>query len=289
VNSVYTVTVTDNCNTPANEANIYITVSNEAPIEVSPLIAEGCKPFQAYFAIDNYNASFTYEWNFGEKWQSFSTNDSVPHEFKTVGCNDITVRSKTEIGCETVKTFKCITNTRPVPKADFSYSPFSPTILEPAVDFRDESEGATQVAFWIDSVFQTNERGFTYNFPTNGQFEVVQVAENSFQCADTTVSYVRVEEASTIYIPTAFTPNGDNLNEFFSPVTDGVRLTDFNMLIYDRWGNLVFETNDLNEPWNGTLQNSGEKLPTGNYIYYIRYSEHDNQDKYIHGKIELIR
>ena len=76
---------------------------------------------------------------------------------------------------------------------------------------------------------------------------------------------VKIAPAAVLYIPNAFTPNGDGLNETFGPKGEGI--TEYNMQIFDRWGILIFESNDLKTQWDG--YHHDEKAPIGVYVYKI--------------------
>ncbi|MDR9488467.1 gliding motility-associated C-terminal domain-containing protein, partial [Salibacter sp.] len=89
-----------------------------------------------------------------------------------------------------------------------------------------------------------------------------------------------------IFIPNAFTPNGDGLNDKFE--VQGIGITDYHILIFDRWGNLVFESNDINRSWNGLQNNSGEKVNQGTYNYKLQYRSADYELKERFGTIEVI-
>jgi len=71
--------------------------------------------------------------------------------------------------------------------------------------------------------------------------------------------------AAAIYIPNAFTPNGDGLNDTFGAIGEGI--TEYNIQIFNRWGELIFESNDMKTQWDGNYQN--ELAPTGVYVYKI--------------------
>ncbi|WP_170265071.1 T9SS type B sorting domain-containing protein [Salibacter halophilus] len=89
-----------------------------------------------------------------------------------------------------------------------------------------------------------------------------------------------------IFIPNAFTPNGDGLNDKFE--VQGIGITDYHILIFDRWGNLVFESNDINRSWNGLQNNSGEKVNQGTYNYKLQYRSGDYDLEERFGTIEVI-
>lgn len=98
------------------------------------------------------------------------------------------------------------------------------------------------------------------------QFELVETVEN---------------EPSEVYIPNIFSPNGDGLNEEFI-VQSGVELLDLDVQIYDRWGNLMFVSNDIQEGWDGTFRNSN--VPINSYVYVVEYST-ESCDAAIHKKL----
>lgn len=100
---------------------------------------------------------------------------------------------------------------------------------------------------------------------------------------------VKIKPAAVLYIPNAFTPNGDGLNETFGPKGEGI--SEFNMQIFDRWGILIFESNDLTMQWDGYIHE--EKAPTGVYVYKISakgQSDDGNSKKLISetGKVTLV-
>jgi gliding motility-associated-like protein len=90
-----------------------------------------------------------------------------------------------------------------------------------------------------------------------------------------------------IYMPNAFTPNGDGLNDVFRPVTD--EIVDIHLMIYNRWGELIFETRDSERGWDGTFK--GRKCEPGTYTYILTYGDSTSQNstKKITGSVILVR
>ena len=98
-----------------------------------------------------------------------------------------------------------------------------------------------------------------------------------------------MKKCSEIWVPNVFTPNGDGTNEIFKPVTTEIqKLT---MYIYNRWGEMIFETSDINGGWDGKFH--GNDVPTGVYFWLIRYNENrssaQNIEKEIKGSVTLLR
>jgi gliding motility-associated-like protein len=111
-------------------------------------------------------------------------------------------------------------------------------------------------------------------------------ATDKYGCTDTASIIVVVKRDYEIFVPNIFSPNGDGINDVFQPLDFGAAKT-FNMKIFNRWGELIYETNDINQPWNGTYKN--KLLDVGVYTYYIT-GEFLNTDPFKKtGSITLVR
>jgi gliding motility-associated-like protein len=110
--------------------------------------------------------------------------------------------------------------------------------------------------------------------------------KNGTQCYDTTSYFVFVEHCA-LYIPSAFTPNGDGLNDLFGPKGIVSDHANYQFIILDQWGKIIFTTNDRFEQWDGLI--SGVKAMQGVYTYYIQVSEKSIQPYEIKGTVTLIR
>jgi gliding motility-associated-like protein len=113
----------------------------------------------------------------------------------------------------------------------------------------------------------------------------LRVDNNGCIASDT----IEMKKCSEIWVPNVFTPNGDGTNEIFKPVTTEIqKLT---MFIYNRWGEMIFETSDINGGWDGKFH--GNEVPTGVYFWVIRYNENrssaQNIEKEIKGSVTVLR
>jgi gliding motility-associated-like protein len=108
-------------------------------------------------------------------------------------------------------------------------------------------------------------------------------------CLDTLVQFIDVEPKVTFYLPNAFTPNEDTVNDFFAGtgVTRGI--TNFRLEIWDRWGQRIFETGNPKEAWNGRVNNTGRQAPGGVYVCLVSYSGPRGEPFEYKGFATLIR
>jgi gliding motility-associated-like protein len=184
----------------------------------------------------------------------------------------------------------------PGPTAAFTVHPETITLLDGPVVYNDNSTGNIINWFWnfgdgtsgIGSSIQHQYTGI-------GNYITTLMVTDNNGCTDSTSDTIKIIDYFTFYIPNAFTPNGDNKNELFYPKGNNVDPNNFNMLIYDRWGNLVFNTNkwevDHSEGWNGTKNNAGtiNDVITGVYIYQIQLREIGGYPHLYNGSITLVQ
>ncbi|MFZ4412736.1 MAG: gliding motility-associated C-terminal domain-containing protein, partial [Bacteroidales bacterium] len=174
----------------------------------------------------------------------------------------------------------------PKPVANFTYSPLFPESNED-INF---TYSGTAVNTWnwvLDDQFKSNVENPVFSIPDYGSFLLFLYVENNFGCKDTVINQVFVKEVVNVWIPNAFSPNGDGLNEEFK-ISSVNKLMYFTMRIYNRWGEIVFETNHVDSGWDGKYR--GDDCPIGTYIVVINYRQ--NQiDRFfeINRRLTLIR
>ena len=177
--------------------------------------------------------------------------------------------------------------------ADFNYTPSEPRALADEVLFEmttDETElrDWKWVIDYPDAIpIANNSKYFYHAFEMSGNYPVALIVENKVGCRDTSIKYIQIEEDLIIYIPNAFSPNEDNLNDIFVPVTQGIKAS--TLQIFNRWGQKIFETNRLGEGWDGTYK--GRACGQDVYIWKLRLipmNSEAGETKRI-GEVMLIR
>ncbi len=170
------------------------------------------------------------------------------------------------------------------PTALFSYNPDDPTSLFPKVSFRDHS---TDAISWLWN-FGDGDSSVSENpdhvYPAPGIYDVTLVVMNTIGCRDTLLFKIVVKEDVSFFVPNSFSPNGDGKNDTFTPL--GTNLGDYELLIYDRWGNEIFNGGPLN-PWTGK-ENGNIAAPDGVYLYKISLKDTRFQQQLVIGRVTLI-
>ncbi|MCX6310298.1 MAG: PKD domain-containing protein [Bacteroidetes bacterium] len=288
ITTTYTVTASDGCGQTSTQA-ITIVV-NQVPIVLfSADTTHGCTPLLVHFTLDTTgfgNAVFL--WNFDDNGAT-SSNSNPTHSFITPGCHDISLTVTVPPGCSVTKIDSCLINTMAQPIAAFTASPSFTSILHPTIYFNNNSSNAT-IWYWNygDTTSSINyEESHTYQTP--GTYPVYLIATNDSGCTDTAWENIIVNDYHTFFIPTAFTPNNNGLNDIFIPVFTNILSVDYRFLIFDRWGNLIFESNDPNLGWNGQWKNSGKLVEQDVYVYTIDYTDNMYEKHRLIGHVTLLR
>lgn len=180
---------------------------------------------------------------------------------------------------------------KPKVYADFDFNPLVPTIADPLVYFTDKSTNASLWNWDLGDfgVFST-QRNPAHSYSDTGWFRVVLIANNDVNCPDTAIKMVYIKPAVKIWIPNAFTPdNLDVLNNTFRPFGVLSGITDFEMKIFNRWGEKIFETTSFDKPWDGTIRNGEVLCQPGAYLYMIRMIDINYETYSYNGTVHLIR
>ncbi|MFT4666427.1 MAG: gliding motility-associated-like protein [Polaribacter sp.] len=242
-----------------------------------PSESVGCPPLDVSFVNLSFPIDSTYEtiWSFGD--DSISYDISPDHTYLIPGNFDIYVQVTSPIGCFEEAFFPRWIDVDSLPVADFVYEPPSfITNFNPMVQFHDNSRRA---AFWAwefgeeGSLGRTLGTDPTFTFPDTGFVDVQLAIMHYYGCEDTITKSIEVTPRITYILPNAFTPNNDGLNDEYRGGGFFRGITDFEMVIWDRYGGVVFKSDDPMNAWNGLVNNSGRAAPTGTYVCVVRYTD----------------
>jgi len=178
------------------------------------------------------------------------------------------------------------------PNAAFSTMSKPEDVIDPVVEFFNESTAADTYEWHFGDGSVSSQRHGTHVYDAPGDYLVMLIAYNDpiYGCADTTFRYIFVEPLFTFYVPNSFTPDGDGLNDEFKPQGENFDYETYNLKIYDRWGALVWQTDNPERGWNGTHQSSLVDVKNGIYVYVFTLKKFNNfEPKVITGSVALYR
>lgn len=255
-------------------------------------IQQGCYPYCTQFqdnSVSNASSISNYFWIFGNGevqtvqdptvcFENLShTNDAIYNATLIVTNN---------FGCKDTLVENNYITVWPKPLANFDVDPEETNMYESLITFTNLSEGGESY-FWdyndgIESLNFEQE----HQYKDTGIYIPSLIVETINGCRDTTEKLVKIDGVLNVYIPSAFTPNGDGVNDYFFVEGFAIDFSDFEFSIFDRWGLLVYRT-EGNFPWDGTYK--GDLAPQDSYIYQVRLRGDDNKEKNYMGNFVLIR
>ncbi len=205
----------------------------------------------------------------------YSYNDGLSWSVDPIAlgiCEDIhPVRIRDAAGC--FGTGVITVDGPPPVVAEFEWGPIPANINAPTITFHNTSTGAQNYVWDIDGLLTTTDTDteFTFTDRVPGTYDVCLVAMNYNDCRDTTCHDVIIDDILFTYIPNAFTPDDDGKNDMFAMSVNIDVISKFQMMIFDRWGQMVYTATSPFDPWLGSYKNSGEILPQGVYAYRILF------------------
>ncbi len=241
----------------------------------------GCSPLTVNF-VNNSADAVNYYWDFGNGITSEEETPSVT--YNNPGTYTIALVVEDPESCFPYDTTFASVEVFGFPEASFSFTP-NPVSVYGAANFTDESlDAATWLWDFGDGTSATTQNpAHLYTEP--GEYIVCLSITSENGCPDSICQPILVEAFSELDVPNAFSPNNDGVNDFFLPFNLG--LDAFEMRIYNRWGQLVFITNDPLEGWDGNYQGKEQEMDT--YVYVITGNGEDNVPYYRQGNLTLVR
>ncbi len=292
--NTFGVTVTDGCTIP-NSLAIFTIVTNPLPTaNITASTTETCVPVEIELtATPGTPGNYTYMWTTDNK-EIMGTTNPTAYTFNAAGNYMVNLNlTNTTTGCsnDIVKSNFILINDKP--KAAFITDPQTTTVLDPIVNFINQSQDAVSYYWDFGDGFASKAANTStltnsmHVYSETGKYRVHLVATSAKGCKDTTDVILEIKPDFVIYIPNSFTPDGNGLNETFQPMGIGIDEENYRMDIFDRWGENIFSSIKFREGWDGTVK-GGKKAPQGTYIYKILIIDYKgNKHPYI-GHVNVL-
>jgi gliding motility-associated-like protein len=258
---------------------------NKTPI-IDFLVSDtsGCAPYSLKFFNNSTDLNSTYNWDFGDG--TFGDSIQHVHTYKDFGNYSVKLTT-TQNGCTNEKKKDNYIHVDQSPKADFSVDTSKLSQLFTTLQFYNNSKGNNIIWNFGDSKTST-EKNPTHTYPQEpNNYSVKLTVFSTPKCSDSKTISFSITEDPFFYVPNSFTPNGDEINNVFLPIANGgIDPQFFAFFIYNRWGELLFESHNKDYGWDGSY---GNKLcESGVYIWKVEYKEKSLKKKQMSGHLNLI-
>ncbi|OFY97116.1 MAG: hypothetical protein A3K10_04095 [Bacteroidetes bacterium RIFCSPLOWO2_12_FULL_31_6] len=256
-------------------------------IDFETNIISGCMPLDVEFSNATTNGK-KFKWDFGDG--NFSINPTPNHTYKDSGLYSISLTAISKEGCTSDLKRDSSIRIYPMPVADFEMDKNELTLTSSEVNFINNSTGASSFCWHFSdgTVLINNSPSHTFN--DTGLFMVKQTASNQYGCVDSLEKPVNILRDYVFFMPTAFTPNNDGLNDVLMPKGIGLKLYNYSFSIYNRWGELIYATNTPKDGWNGKIKDKNILADDGAYAWKIFITDEQfNLTKSYSGIISLMK
>ncbi|MFB6258575.1 MAG: PKD domain-containing protein [Flavobacteriales bacterium] len=266
------VSLEDTCETPTATDSVSVVMGSPPSPQIVGNNLEGCGSVTPALVNDTTNmvAGSDCSWELGDG--STATGcDTIFHQYDEPGCYDVQLTVETPAGCVDSVTEDDYVCVHPIPDAQFGFQPQETTYLHPEIDFTNQSIGDSTIFWDFGGLDSSTIQNPSYVFPEEeaGTYDVCLTATSSEGCKDTVCKEVVVKGKFFLYVPNAFTPDGDGINDLFRPVINGMDRSDYRFEIYDRWGKLVFKTKDPEKGWDGSIDGNKDASKTDVYVWKV--------------------
>ena len=280
--------ITLSTSTPGCLADVFtdsVYIKPNPQVVIGSDVTGGCPPVIVNFTNNSPSLpGSTLEWNFGDG--NTSTTASPTYTYALAGSYQPTLTITSADTCSTIQNLPTAINVTTLPNAGFVANPLAVTSMNPLITFTAIAPGTNCYYDYGDGIIDSVCYG-QHAYQDTGIFIVKFVTINAGGCADSSFVTVEVKDIYNLTLPNAFTPNNDGLNDVFEIYSKGVR--SFELWVFNRRGQVVWQTTNTEEKWNGKYLNQYEDCPPGVYVYRVRTKDVNNKKHEETGDITIIR
>ena len=294
--TVYCVTVSETCGSPSVDSCLTITFPTPIYPYLTPDEILKCVPGDFTFTNTSTNIgeiqSTEYSFSNGQNL-NINGSQGFSNTFPNAGNYDVTMTCTSIYGCIYDTTISNIVVVVPLPVADFTISKNPATWFETTIQTSDNSTGTISEWNWSSPGAISITNGGTtgiieYPQGVTGTYPITLTVSTPQGCSDSITLNIEIVPDIILYVPNTFTPDGDEHNQKWNFYIAGVDLENFEVVIYNRWGEIIWESHDASESWDGTY--GGYKVPQGTYTWKISYKEKDTDGRKYHtGFINILK
>lgn len=287
-----TYTVTGTLNGCTGTDQVTVTISPNPQISFTPDVTAGCAPLTVNFT-NNVDINNDCKWIISDG-RILTGCAPISLIFNTPGCYDVTLISSSAFGCVDTSRMNNIVCAIDNPVAQFTATPTELNSNNSTTEFVNTSTGATRYVWTFgDNSLPSNLTNPSHTYPSTSteSYRATLHAYNDYGCHDETYMIISMMEDLIFYVPNAFTPDADEFNPVFKPVfTSGFDPFDYHMTIFNRWGDIVFESKNTEYGWDGTYNGSYGVMMDNTYTWKIEFKTKRTDERKVYtGHVSVLK
>lgn len=287
------VTLTDGCESPPASDCVWIDIQAPPPVILTVDSGLACAPFTVELSIVDTSGNADVDWDFGDGITTTALA-TVLHTYADAGSYDVTATVTWPNGCVSDTTIADLVTLLAPPIANFTWSPNPTTTLETLIQFVEQATPDPLTYAWDIAGLDTSSLPDpSYEFPDlqGGSYPVTLVVTNALGCTDSITLIVFIHDEFLVFVPNAFTPDGDGMNDLFYILGNDIDPEEYELQVFDRWGEVIFRTTDRYNAWIGTRMNEGgEVVQQDTYVWKLNCrSSFDKQKAEFVGSVTVVK
>ncbi len=270
------------------------------PVDIAPLPVvvfdadkyNGCAPLCVNFIDLSYfitDPIVNWDWDFGDG--GTSTIQSPAHCYTNPGTYTVKLTAETANSCTQSLTWSAMINVYPYPNADFEADPYETGESTPLINFHNHSTGENSWQWYFGDNSGSNAEDTSHTYAQAGTYTIWLHVQTQYGCKDSIAKEIVINKEWTFYVPNAFTPAiSSGANDGF--IGKGTNIQEYEMWIFDRWGNQIYYCNSLDEPWYGPVDNGNNGETTAQidvYVWKIKIKDLFGKPHRYIGTVTLVR
>ena len=272
--------------------DVSVQINAITPISFETDLTEGCTPLAVQFSNSSSSFGSNCIWSVDGLPVGSGCND-FSFTFTNGGCFDVGLTSTDANGCVSSFTLDDIVCAISPPAASFSWSPTIPSAENPEVVFTNLSVG-NLANNWTINMQSFSDENPSYSVPldVDETFQACLRVTGEFGCSSQICNTIAVDRQEFVFVPNSFSPDGDGINDVFLPIISGLdeNNPDYVLRIFNRWGDVVFESVDYNEPWIGDVKGGDHFAADGMYYWTLQVKLREREaTKELQGYLFIIR
>jgi gliding motility-associated-like protein len=284
-NPSYSFYVSDGCGSPTALKVINLQIFPVTTPSFSVDLNSGCQPLCVQFKNTTPNSS-NHVWNFGDV--PFEQNIQNPfYCYARSGNWNVKLTLDDLNGCKVTTTFSNYINVLPQPRPNFASKPKVLTDDVGQGELYSTTVNGTSYKWFVDGTYQGGNASIGLNFSDTTCFVIKLVADNTNGCRDSLERLICVKPGFTFYMPNAFTPNGDGLNDVLIPFGRSWLAENYKFKVFNRIGHLIYSTTNISSGWDGKIK--GALGENDHYFWRVSVTDYYGEQHDFEGQVELLK
>jgi gliding motility-associated-like protein len=247
-----------------------------------------CPSESVQFSVNGASGpGWSYQWNFGDG--TGSTLQEPVHSYAYQGFYPISLHVTDPNGCSSSLDNAALVTVHAQALASFTVSATETSTLDGLISMHNYSLNANSFSWNFGDGATSALTHPSHTYEEAGYFQITLYATNDFGCNDSTFITVHIEPSFELFVPNTFTPDGDYYNNTFFAQGFGISDDDFIFRIFNRWGDLIFESYDMDEGWEGTDKRNLNKAQDGTYTWVVYFKDGNNRRHRREGHVNVLK